>query len=87
MGDDGDGGDGGDGELVARSRYARELASWSLLAVALGALEGGVIGVMLKSLFAGEGGGRALNYRVALLTGAPHFCGLLSFLWAREVGR
>ncbi len=68
---------------AARSRYARELVSWSLLAVALGALEGGVIGVMLKSLFAGEGGGRALNYSVALLTGAPHFCGLLSFLWVR----
>ena len=67
----------------ARGQYYREMASWSLLAVALGALEGGVIGVMLKNLFAGEVGGRVLNYSVALLTGAPHFCNLLSFVWAR----
>ena len=73
---------------TVRSTYARELVSWSLLAVALGVLEGGVLGVMLKTLFAGEGAagegaGRSINYSVALLTGAPHFCGLLSFLWVR----
>jgi len=70
-------------DAARRSQYARELVSWSLLAVALGALEGGVLGVMLKDLFAGTFSGRTLNYSVALLTGAPHFCNLMSFFWVR----
>lgn len=68
---------------ISGSAYTRELISWALLAVALGALEGGVIGVICKDLFSGSFSSRTVNFSVALLTGAPHFCSLLSFFWAR----
>lgn len=62
-------------------RFGTELLSWSLLAVALGAVDGGVIGVMLKNLFAGAVDASRLNFSVAFILGAPHFCNVLGFLW------
>jgi len=68
---------------LSRFRFRAELLSWSLLAIALGAADGGVVGVMLKALFTDAVDIRTLNYSVALILGAPHFCNLLGFLWPR----
>ena len=48
---------------------------------ALGAVDGGVIGVMLKNLFADAVDASTLNFSVAFILGAPHFCNVLGFLW------
>ena len=67
---------------MSRMHYRRELAVWSLLPIALGAVEGGVTGVIAKNAFEGAVDERVLNLAVALLTTAPAFANILSFVWA-----
>jgi hypothetical protein len=67
---------------LARANYRRELVSAMFFPVALAAMEGGVVGVMVKSAYAGVVPDRALNYVVGLLVAAPEFANLTSFLWA-----
>jgi MFS family permease len=67
---------------VARAHYPREIRSWALLAFALGAVEGGVAGVIVKNAFAGEVSSFWLSIAVALVTGAPQLANIFSFLWA-----
>ena len=65
-----------------RGVYRREVIAWSLLAVAGGAAEGGVMGILAKRLFEGHVDGTALNWCVAALTAAQGFTNLSSFAWA-----
>lgn len=67
---------------MVRGTYPRELRSWALLAFALGAVEGGVTGVIVKNAFAGTVDTTVLNFAVAVVTGAPAFANVLSFVWA-----
>jgi hypothetical protein len=67
---------------MLRASYGRELAAWCFLPLMIGAVEGGVVGVIAKEVFAGAVSSRALNLAVAVLAGAPAFANILSFLWA-----
>lgn len=69
---------------MLRATYARELLSWLFLPVMLGAIEGGTIGIVVKKSFTGAEGvdERTLNFAVTILTAAPNFANLTSFLWA-----
>jgi MFS family permease len=69
---------------MLRATYARELVSWFFLPVMLGAIEGGTIAVVVKKSFTGVEGisESQLNLVVTLLTAAPNFANLTSFLWA-----
>ena len=68
--------------LMLRGNYARELTAWCFLPLMLGAVEGGVTGVLAKTYFAGAVDGHRLNLAVAVLAGAPAFANIVSFLWA-----
>ena len=73
---------------MAASLVPRELASWSLVAVAMGALEGGLLGVIVKNQFGEAGSALLVNLVVALVAGAASFTNLLSFFFAaRAMGR
>ena len=67
---------------MVRPTYPRELRAWSLLALALGAVEGGVVGVLVKNLFDGIIDPAWLNTAVAIVAGAPALANVTSFLWA-----
>lgn len=68
--------------FMVRPTYPREMRAWSLLALALGAVEGGVAGVLVKNLFTGQVDEAWLNTAVALVAGAPALANITSFLWA-----
>lgn len=68
--------------FMVRAHYPRELRSWSLLGVALGAVEGGIVGVLVKNIFEGQVSAPLLNTAVALVTGAPALANMFSFFWA-----
>ncbi len=69
---------------MLRATYARELVSWIFLPVMLGAIEGGTIAVVVKKSFSNVDGISpiALNIAIAILTAAPNFANLTSFIWA-----
>jgi MFS family permease len=67
---------------LARGHYGREVGAWLLLAGMLGAVEGGVVSVIAKNAFAGAVSERWLNLAVAVLTGAPAFANVTSFLFS-----
>ena len=73
---------------MAAALVPRELTSWSLSAVALGALEGGLLGVMVEHQFAGVASPGVVHLAAAVVTAAPSFTNLSSFLFASlAVGR
>jgi len=73
---------------MAAALVPRELANWSLTAVALGALEGGLLGVIVKNQFADVASPAAVNIAVAIVAAAPSFTNLASFLFvAMSAGR
>ncbi len=59
-----------------------EVGAWLLFAVSLGAMEGGVVSVMVKTFYRHAVGALALDYSVALLIGAPLFGSIASLAWA-----
>ncbi len=67
---------------LARAQMPRELLTWSLLAVTLGVVEGGVLGVIVKKAFAGTVDEFWLHQAVALVSGAPAFANLSSLWWS-----
>lgn len=67
---------------MVRGTYPRELRSWTLLAVALGGVEGGITGVIVKNAFEGAVTPVLLNFAVALVAGAPALSHVLSWVWA-----
>ena len=73
---------------MAASLVPRELLSWSLVAVAMGALEGGLLGVIVKTQFSAVASPVLVNVAVAIVAGAASFTNLLSFFFAaRAMGR
>jgi len=64
-----------------------EVLAWLLFAVALGAMEGGVVSVMVKTFYRHTVGALALDYSVALLVGAPLFASITSVAWAAAGAR
>ena len=68
---------------MLRANYARELFSWMLLPLMLGALEGGTMAIIVKKMFAGaDGVGSAeLDFAVAAVSAAPNVANLTSFIW------
>jgi hypothetical protein len=62
--------------------FRREILSWGLLGLALGLVEGATAAVLVKQHFTGVVSGVAVNLAVALVSGAPAFSNVLSFVWA-----
>ena len=67
---------------LSRAHYRRELVAWLFLPVMMGAVEGGVVGVIAKNAFADSVPESWLNLAVAVLTGAPALANVTSFIWA-----
>lgn len=74
-------------EIDRRRRERLEVAAWLLFAVTLGAMEGGVVSVMVKTFYRQAVGALTLDYTVALLVGAPLFAGITSLGWAAAAAR
>jgi hypothetical protein len=67
---------------MIRAHHPRELQSWALLGMAMGAVEGGVMGVLVRNAFFGHVSDAWLNTAIALVTGAPALANIMSFFWA-----
>ncbi len=69
---------------MLRANYARELFSWLLLPLMLGAVEGGTMAIIVKKMFTGVEGVSAaqLDFVVAAVSAAPNIANLSSFVWA-----
>lgn len=65
---------------VARKLMPREVRTNAAMAVALGALEGGLVGIVVKTQFAAVASTAWVNLAVALVAGAPAFANIVS-LW------
>jgi hypothetical protein len=73
---------------MAAALVPREMGSWSLTSISLGALEGALLGVIVKNQFAHVAEPAMVNLAVAIVAGAPAFANLSSFLFAaRASGR
>jgi hypothetical protein len=69
---------------MLRANYARELFSWLLLPLMLGAIEGGTMAIIVKKMFGSIEGidSAELDLAVAAVSAAPNVANLSSFLWA-----
>ena len=67
---------------MAAALVPRELTNWSFTSITLGALEGGLMGVIVKNQFADVASPAAVNLAVAIVAGAPAFTNLASFLFS-----
>jgi hypothetical protein len=67
---------------LAEGIFRREILPWGLLGLALGLVEGATAAVLVKQHFAGVAPAYAVNLAVALVSGAPAFSNVLSFVWA-----
>ncbi|MDX1554662.1 MAG: hypothetical protein R3212_01415, partial [Xanthomonadales bacterium] len=67
---------------MAAALMPREIGTWSLGALALGALEGGLLGIIVKNQFSASIEPVILNFCVALVASAPAYSNLSSFLFA-----
>ncbi len=71
-----------------KQQFRREISSWSLIAFAMAAFEGGVAGVLINHTFKGLVDTFWLSQAIAVVAGAPAFANLSSPIWARlEHGR
>lgn len=68
--------------FIARTLMPREVQVNALMAVTLGALEGGLLGVIVKTGFDGVAGPAMVNLAVAMVTGAPAFANAASLAFA-----
>ena len=73
---------------LTRPNYARELLAALFLPFAIAAVEGGVLGVIVRKYFdplveSGEVSNATLNFAVAVVTAAPAFANITSFLFVR----
>jgi len=67
---------------LAEGIFRREILPWGLLGLALGLVEGATAAVLVKQHFAGAASLFGVNIAVALVSGAPAFSNVLSFVWA-----
>lgn len=68
--------------FIARTLMPREIWANATMAVALGALEGGVVGVLVKTQFEAVAPTAWVNLAVALVAGAPAFANMASLTWS-----
>jgi hypothetical protein len=67
---------------LAEGIFRREIIPWGLLGLTLGLVEGATAAVLVKQHFAGVAPLFVVNIAVALVSGAPAFSNVLSFVWA-----
>ena len=65
-----------------KTQHTRELIAWAFLPMMMGAIEGGVVGVLTKRMFDGVVDDSILDWSVASLAAAQGFASISSFLWA-----
>ncbi len=65
-----------------RASFGPEVLAWLLFAICLGAMEGGVVSVMVRTFYRQSVDALTLDYTVAVLVGAPLFANLASLGWA-----
>jgi hypothetical protein len=68
--------------LTAEAAFRREIASWALLGLTLGLVEGATAAVLIKKTFAHAGSPWIVNLAVAFVSGAPALSNVVSFMWA-----
>ncbi len=71
-----------DANLFSRLFLHLELHTATLFAVALGAAEGGVLGVIVSTIWSDTVSSYLLDQAIAIVVGAPAFANSLSLLWA-----
>jgi MFS family permease len=62
--------------------FRREILSWGLLGLALGLVEAATAAVLVKQHYGSAASVFAVNIAVGLVSGAPAFSNILSFVWA-----
>jgi hypothetical protein len=67
---------------LAEGIFRREILSWGLVGIPLGLVEGATAAVLVKQHFGSAAPVFAVNLAVALVSGAPAFSNVLSFVWA-----
>ncbi len=67
---------------LAEGIFRREILPWGCLGLTLGLVEGATAAVLIKQHFAGAASLFGVNIAVALVSGAPAFSNVLSFVWA-----
>ena len=67
---------------LAEGIFRREILPWGLIGLALGLVEGATAAVLVKQHFTGVAPAFGVNLAVALVSGAPAFSNVSSFVWA-----
>ena len=67
---------------LAEGIFRREILPWGLVGIPLGLVEGATAAVLVKQHFGAVAPAFAVNLAVALVSGAPAFSNVLSFMWA-----
>lgn len=67
---------------MAEAIFKREIASWALLGLALGLVEGATAAILIKQHFAAAASPLAVNLAVGFVSGAPALSNVVSFVWA-----
>ncbi|MEZ5532570.1 MAG: MFS transporter [Steroidobacteraceae bacterium] len=62
--------------------FRREIVSWALIGLTLGLVEGATAAVLVKTGYRGTTSPLAVNLATALVSGAPAFSNVVSFVWA-----
>ena len=68
--------------LPAEAAFRREIASWALLGLTLGLVEGATAAVLIKRTFVNAASPWIVNLAVAFVSGAPALSNVVSFVWA-----
>jgi Major Facilitator Superfamily len=68
--------------LAAEAAFRREIATWALLGLTLGLVEGATAAVLIKKTFAHAASPWIVNLAVAFVSGAPALSNVVSFVWA-----
>ena len=68
--------------LTAEAAFRREIASWALLGLTLGLVEGATAAVLIKKTFAHAADPWIVNLAVGFVSGAPALSNVVSFVWA-----
>jgi hypothetical protein len=66
----------------AEGIFRREILPWALLGLTLGLVEGATAAILVKQHFGLSASLVSVNLAVALVSGAPAFSNVLSFVWA-----
>jgi len=67
---------------TAEAAFRREIASWALLGLTLGLVEGATAAVLIKKTFAHAADPWIVNLAVGFVSGAPALSNVVSFVWA-----